>query len=656
MFGRFDSHRISSRIILLAAVVGIIAACSLDEVADAQETPVIKLKQHVLMDDVGDAEVKLSVVLPTTELYNYVKLETPNIAVFLRELGIGRDWREFENVAVKFEDTANKVNVDYKIRGLGSTDDGSTWEVPLLGGAGLELVTVAGQKAIYQMAGGGSGGVYSALLTVEAPKGAEEVKSLTKPLRVSFRSTATRSEGSQDNLDFQIESKPQVMTCLAKSYSNPNFNYMWVARSRFQNAGDCTLSDFRVRYQIPGYTSWSSWARARRVVPGQTVMAPYFPIFDMEKVNVLTGSRPASLQIEYEYKTPTGETVKESDSRRFELLSPNHVLFSNLKPDEMVGWYDRFNIIEPVVASFVNGNDPVMQQLTGGISRMGGGLAAGADDEDALKFLEALYIFMNENNIAYQSPPGILKEGVFGQHIKYGRDVLRNRSATCIDYAVLVASACEAAGMRSAIVVLPGHAFPVIYLPESGRQIPLEATVVGKGDYETAVGAGFKSWERAQEGPHLVIDVKNARDGGVQSLDLPKTTVTFIKDLDYKFRTITWIGEEGDGNNTPADDTPAKIDHPSVGHWLFSGNVNGRRLYLESWLSEDGSYKGYQRISGDGIPETEALEKGSWAVSGDSMVVADSTGKAIKRKFYMKEGKLYVFFSELGSYLGFRRQ
>ncbi|MCR9117332.1 MAG: hypothetical protein NXI22_10350, partial [bacterium] len=131
MFGRFDSHRISSRIILLAAVVGIIAACSLDEVADAQETPVIKLKQHVLMDDVGDAEVKLSVVLPTTELYNYVKLETPNIAVFLRELGIGRDWREFENVAVKFEDTANKVNVDYKIRGLGSTDDGSTWEVPL---------------------------------------------------------------------------------------------------------------------------------------------------------------------------------------------------------------------------------------------------------------------------------------------------------------------------------------------------------------------------------------------------------------------------------------------------------------------------------------------------------------------------------------------
>lgn len=610
---------------------------------------VIRLKQHVKVDDVGDAECTLEVKMPTAEMYTMAKTETPNMAVLLRSLGLGRDWREFEDVDGKFVDASNSVVISYKMRGLGSTDDGMVWEIPLLQGAGLELVTIAGKKAIYQMAGSSPLGVMTAIMTVEGPADCEDLKSLSDPPRVSFRSTASRSEGSDDELDFSLDAKSQVMTCLAKSYSNPNFNYMWVAKSKFKNTGDVTLRDFRVRYQMPGYTSWSAWARAKRFVPGQTIVAPYFPIFDMEKVNSLTGSRPASLQVEYEYKTHDGELVQDSDARRLELLSPNHVLFSNLKKSEMVGWHDRFNIVEPVIASFVSSNDPVMQQLTGGVSRMAGGLAAGADDDDAIKFLEALYIFMSENNIAYQSPPGILKDGVFGQHIKYGRDVLRNRSATCIDYAVLVASACEAAGIESAVVVIPGHAFPMIYLPESGEPIPLEATMVGKGDFRAAVKKGFENFESAQNGLSQIINIQDCREAGVQCLDLPKTTVTFIKDLDYEFPELSYDESEGEGEGE-------KIDHPAVGHWLFTGTINGVRLHLESNLRSDGSYAELVRISSSTQPQTESAESGTWAVRGDSLIVQGTSGRIMSRKYYTKDGKLYVFFSEVGSYLGFNRK
>ena len=69
------------------------------------------------------------------------------------------------------------------------------------------------------------------------------------------------------------------------------------------------LSDYRVRFRIDGFTSWSQWRHTSKVYPGQTVVDPYYPVFELDKLNVLTGSRPVMLNIEYEYRRPDGEKV-----------------------------------------------------------------------------------------------------------------------------------------------------------------------------------------------------------------------------------------------------------------------------------------------------------------------------------------------------------
>src|ERR671936_406412 len=99
----------------------------------------------------------------------------------------------------------------------------------------------------------------------------------------------------------------------------------------------------------------------------------------------------------------------------------------------------------------------------GGVRRRAGGGATSNEDEAAHKFLDALYTYMGKH-IDYQTPPGELFDGKFAQHVKYGRDVLRNRAGTCIDLAILYGSVCEAVGLRPVLFIIPGHCFPGIYL------------------------------------------------------------------------------------------------------------------------------------------------------------------------------------------------
>lgn len=616
--------------------------------AGAARADVTRMKQHILVDDFGDAEVSLEVQLPNARVYTEQKQASPNFAVFLRQMGHNRDWLELEDVTGRFEDASNKIIIHYTARCVARTDDGEYWEVPLKEGADLQLVTAAGRKAIYTTAGENQWGVMTAMVTVEIPEGADDIQALSRPSRIRFRSQVVHSLGGEPDSDFSLYAKPQVMTCMAKCYSNPKFSYLWVARSKFKNTGTAMLKDFRLRYQIPGYTQWSSWSRTKRVVPGQTLIVPYFPIFDLNEINKLTGTRPAMLQVEYEYKTPEGDLVTDSDSRRIELLSRNEVLWSTIAREDRVSFEDSFDASYAIVGSAVNGNDPVMQQLAGNISRMGGGLATALKDDHARAFLETLYIFMEENDIAYQTSGDVMNGDLGGQHLKFGRDVLRNRSATCIDYTILFCSVCEAVGLDSAVVIIPGHAFAVAYLPQSGDVVAVECTRVGTGDYNSAVNFGHEELKQALKGPHQIIRISTLREIGVHSLDLPKEEITFLKDLGYEFPTISW--------SESSQQRLGKITHAAVGSWRFSNTINGVRVILTAKLGADGRYVFRYVETYGSQTQSDEVSYGYWAPSGEHLVFEeDDTQLRMTRKYYMKNGLLYIWLEEMQQYWGMKR-
>jgi hypothetical protein len=293
----------------------------------------------------------------------------------------------------------------------------------------------------------------------------------------------------------------------------------------------------------------------------------------------------------------------------------------------------------------VAAEDPVMQQLAGAVSGMAGGVAASANDEGAIKYLHALYVFAGHNGIAYQTPPGFLISGNNGQHIKFGRDVLRNRAGTCVDLAVLFASACEAVGLRPVLVVIPGHCFPACYLP-SGQLVAVESTMIGKADFKQAFEYGMKELADARQSVSYLIDVQEHRALGVYCIDLPEPPLNYLDELGYK--TVSTAGSAG--RSVPNDGAAAGL----AGKWTFDGTINGVQVQAIDVLAEDGSYAGWIRTTAANGYVEEATSQGTWAVENGKLVVRSEHG-TFAREFKLENGKLYIYFREINTTVAFRR-
>ncbi len=215
------------------------------------------------------------------------------------------------------------------------------------------------------------------------------------------------TNGNRTDATFEFDAKEAIMGCLAKCYSSERFDLLWVGKSRFDNTGNSTLTDYRVRFRIAGFSDWSAWRHSAKVYPGQSVVDPFYPVLDLEKLGLLTGSRTVSLECEYQYKRADGQQVVENDTKKLQLLGYNETIFTGLAPGEITTLQDASEFVPYALASFTSPNDPVVQQLVGRVSGLvpnGVNNAAGTN-ESAFAFAKTLYEWMVSNRIAYQTPP-----------------------------------------------------------------------------------------------------------------------------------------------------------------------------------------------------------------------------------------------------------
>jgi hypothetical protein len=317
---------------------------------------------------------------------------------------------------------------------------------------------------------------------------------------------------------------------------------------------------------------------------------------------------------------------------------------------------DRLEYMPIVLASFTTPNDSVIQELAGRVSGKAGGAAAAFNNADAVKFLHALYDSLCENRIAYQSPPSFVNGAQFGQHIKLGRDVLRNHAGTCIDLAILWASTCEAVGLKPVLIVIPGHCFPAVYLPE-GQLVAIEATGVGKCNFEKALEIGNEELQRARQSESIQVDVMAQRKAGVQSLDLPTASPTFLTDMGYHFdatsRTTTQQ-QAAQQQTDEADDSRSTAATPSVvGVWGFTGQLPVGNVDVGLALTAQGKMA-FVIISKGPNGQQSVKSVGHWQASGNMLVLTDEN--MTQRFQYQLQGdQLSVYFPGLQSWVNFRR-
>ena len=653
-----------ARRLALAALIGLAAPA----VAPAQSAPVLKLKENNKLSANGDCAFQYEVKLPVAA-YTQLKRTTPNTAVMIRKLGLSDQSAAIEAVAGDWLDGESTLRISFTARGVARVGKADAWELPLMDGLDTDLVAVAEGTAVLTQAADLPGlGMATSTIKCRMPTGASDIKTLKSPARLSYKlPVAPGSTAGEAKAEFELESKDQVMTSLAKALSNKAFTALWTARSKFKNSGVASLKDYRVRFRVAEYApTWSAWQGTPLVVAGQTVADSYFPIFEMEKIGKLTGQTRAAMEIQYQYRGPDGKLVEESETKELTLLSRNQVYYSSLKPADCVDWNDRMNLVGAVVSSFVTHEDTVIQQAAGRIAKWSGGANASGSDDDALKFMAAAYLFMGEN-IAYQTPPGGENNATFIQHVKYGRDVLKNKAGTCIDLAILYGSLCQAVGLEPVLYNIPGHCFPAVRLPVSGKVIAVESTMIGKQSFQDAVKHATEANMQKLRAGNLPYDealVSKYHKAGAIPMDLPSVGEDPLEKWGIKMPNPLPAAAP---NRKPApapERTPAppgeerpspQAADPMLGTWVTKFTANGVQVGGAAIFKEDGGFEGAWVFTEAGGKRT-VEDTGTWSVAGNKLTIKGDTTGTVVRKFERRGDTIKIEIEEMGLIVTFARK
>ncbi len=639
--------------------------------AQASE-PVMTGRTTVKVSDIGVGTVKISL---RTQLNYYTALKQlgSNFSLLARKIGMDdRNWYEQSPLTGKFIDNNNEVEMEYTTPGAARNSKGDHWVIPIPGDHGCQLVSATASHVTLMSAETTGIGLGTMVFDVKLPTGATNATYDSKNREISYDFVPQVANGNRPELRFEVAHKSTLMSSLAKSYGNPKFNYMWAARATATNTGDQILSNYRVRFRVAEMGSWGSWQRAAKLYPGQTVVDPFFPIFDLEKIMAMNGSRPAVIEVEYSYNEADGTKREESDSFPVQILSRNEVIFSSLKPEEITGFADQFDYGPALFTSMTTPADPVVQQLAGRINGMaaatyGQSIAASQSDDECVAFMSACFYFMKSNHVAYQSPRGMLTLGNHGQHIKYTRDVLRNRAGTCVDLAVAWASVCEAAGLEPAIVLIPGHAFPAVRLPKSNRWLAIEATMLN-GTFKDAVAKGNEELAQAQKGDHYLIEISATRNAGVLGLDLPNVSEEYLTKLGYSFEpehfptqnnnNATPTNANPNGNPPATNDGQNEVTKTEVngtttveyevteqelqGLWGGYGVFQGVKTWVGVSLDQNGRFEVLLQYMPSDQSNTQEIIRGNWCLENGKVVLINQEGKRFEYPFEYSGSQLKV--------------
>lgn len=290
----------------------------------------------------------------------------------------------------------------------------------------------------------------------------------------TFTRPSSEYDASKVKLDVKFITRKQLLTCAYKVYGDPSQN-MWAAKTIIKNIGEMPVKNFSIRYQLPGYTDWCSEEEYSEIRPGQTVRDYCFPSLDPQKVDVITTETPTDLKVEYTYE---GLKQPKVDNEKIILMGKNDFIFSSIPEEDRVRWADNFDNYR-FTAAFITPNEQFVKDFA---TMVGGGLNTATSDDDAYTMFVRIFDAFRSHGIKYSQPSSGFWTGNFAQHVFYPRETIEGRRGTCIDLAIAYCSLLEAVGIKSYLALIPGHAIPIVQLPNSGDIFAIESTFVDK-DY-----------------------------------------------------------------------------------------------------------------------------------------------------------------------------
>lgn len=589
------------------------------------------LKASAVVDSNGTSHLDATIKFDPPRIYDRIKRAYPNLYVLFRDLiASDRASSEVDREATKIEAYDGTQTISFKTNVLGfAVCRDNRWQIHLSKGEGV--VTQEGNKVITSLVSTLQvGTILNGTGVYMLPPGAQNihVDPESSLLTYTLPKPVTKAVGTPQ-IDLNVRYQHNIMSSVYKVYADPevaNGRY-WVAKTVVKNTGSAPLYGLKISYSMGEFADANTPEAYSVVLPKGAVVDCYYPLF-ASRVAQLKTRTPAHLHVRCEYKDAAGKTYTEERTELVSILGINQFQYSNLTEAERTdSWFDT-NDNYALLAAYVTKIDDPVKQLAGYISEAAGGAGAAIDAKSALKWLEAAYDMELLNNIVYQTPSG----NSFSQDIKYPRDVFRAKSGTCIDLAICYATLAESVGLRAYLMLVPGHCFSVIRLPD-GSLVPVENTGLGGGDQRMSFAQANKCAVKEfndyqQQGLFHFIDVETLQDQGhIPSPELPALESNFLETCGIK--RIGAIAENGlnpgvighqDQNPNPQPDVSAT-----------TGPVEDAKDFNGMWKGTAGSVTLILKIDQtDTLANGTLMTQGAFNVSGDFRKAPIKGGKSIK--------------------------
>jgi len=494
---------------MVAIMVLAIVSASIIVVGAQEESSWVCWRETIAVDTVGNAQFEASYGPFSMSDYNDLcAFYKPNPEVAIRFLRSRGAIYEFDNVETPvFDDVARSINYNYDILGWAKIDEayiGDIWEI--------ELPADAVKAAQYQnfLVFVWSDSETLTISTTILPESATAISFDPDEHVISYVLPSVTGTGTP-RIDPEIKYKEEVMSAMYKVYGIQDLEF-WLAKTVVKNTGTVPIQDLKVSYKITEYVpDWTTPETYAKVVPGQTIVDLYYPCLP-SGVTELTTKRPLELLVRIQY-TVGAKTYEEIVRKRFELLGINSFVWSYLGPEESTGsWYDYFDNVWGLPV-FVTTNEVTLNRFA---KEATSGIGACLSDEAAVRAMEACYNTICARGIGYiTEPSGYWAGGTGSQYIQYPKDTLDRNAGTCIDLAILYCAMCGAVGLNSYLMLIPGHAFPVIETPSGMYLYPIEMTGVPNTEFANASETGLKEYDEAYRGDYYELDLRLLWDKGV---------------------------------------------------------------------------------------------------------------------------------------------
>jgi hypothetical protein len=341
----------------------------------------------------------------------------------------------------------------------------------------------------------------------------------TAGLILTLTSKGAGASGGSPKLNVDLFVRDEVVTAAYKIYGDNAMNY-WLANTKITNTGGVPVKNFKISYKIDGYCDWTSDELYPQIVPGEVVRDYCWPALNPAAVKEISSRTPAELTMRYSYD---GLSEPIDMQEKFAFLGKNDFIWTYIK-DEDIAVFQDLNDNYPLLAAFVTKNDETVQQAAKTIY---GGLAP-SDDRDTEIALLRTFDALRNYGMQYVYEPAVLEANTFGQYIQYPADSINRVAGTCIDLSILYCALLEAVSVRTAIFLVPGHAIPAVWLPDSQIWEPIESTFMDlafvQSHYdvnpnvtaEECVGIAVDYInQNIQDGTCIILDVEQAWNSGV---------------------------------------------------------------------------------------------------------------------------------------------